>query len=114
MAVNHVTRLSRLDDQIADLRSRLDVKLNERKDVLDAMIADGETIRAEAITNDRFVLSQAATLLQTGRQFTDAQVRDIRRRQANGESQHSIGKRYGVSQPTIHRIIYRLSYGDVA
>ena len=108
-----VAKLTRLDDQIDALRDRLNAKLDERKAVLDAMVSNGETIRAEASANGKMALSQANTFLETGRMFTNAQIREIRKAHAKGESQHSIGQRYGVSQPTIHRIIYRLSYRDV-
>jgi uncharacterized protein YerC len=112
MATTNLAKLNRLDDAIAILRDKLNGKLDERRALLDQMILDGETIRAEA--NDKLTLDQATNLMTTGRVFTPAQVREIRKAHKNGESQHSIGQRYGVSQPTIHRIVYGLSYRDVA
>lgn len=37
--------------------------------------------------------------------LTWAAARDIRKRQAAGESQHGLAREYGVSQPTIHFIV---------
>ena len=46
--------------------------------------------------------------------FTTEQVVDMRQRYANGETQKSIGIRYGTSQAHVSQIVRRKTYRDVA
>lgn len=46
--------------------------------------------------------------------FTDADVREIRRRYAEGELQVAISRRFGVSQPTISALILRKTWAHVS
>lgn len=42
--------------------------------------------------------------------LSDDQVREIRRRRAAGESQHSLAREFGVTQPTVSAIIRRKTF----
>ena len=108
-----ITKLARLDADIASLRDRLNVKLSERRSLLDSLIADGEAVRSE-VTETVQTIVRAVTLADTGRRLTVDQVREIRRLWSNGVSQTAIAKRFGLSQPTIYKIVRRQSYQDVA
>jgi DNA invertase Pin-like site-specific DNA recombinase len=106
-------KLGRLDSDIAVLRSKLEAKLDDRRALLALATAQGEAIRAE-VRDEVQSLTQASNLVHTGRIFTDDQVREIRRLNAEGVSQCELARRYGLSQPSIHRIVKRLAYADVA
>ena len=108
-----LTKVAKLDAEISALRERLDAKLNDRQALLSLAIAQGEQTRGE-IRSDVQSLSQATHFVQHGRIFTDEQVREIRTLNASGVSQCELARRYGLSQPTIYRIVHRLSYKDVA
>ena len=47
------------------------------------------------------------------RALTPDQVREVRRRNAEGESQLRLAREFGVSQPAIRRMITRETYRDV-
>jgi len=49
----------------------------------------------------------------THHKFTDEQVREIRSRNTQGESQCSLGRAFHVVQPVIHAIVHRKSYKHV-
>ncbi|VEG57136.1 Uncharacterised protein [Mycolicibacterium aurum] len=48
-----------------------------------------------------------------GSKLDERQVREIRRRHANGETQKDIARRFGVSGPTISAIVQRRTWADV-
>ena len=49
----------------------------------------------------------------TRRKFTEQQVRDIRRRKAEGETYRALAKEFSVQNGTIVRIVQRTSYKDI-
>ena len=48
------------------------------------------------------------------RSLSPAQVKEIRRRWGNGESQRQLAAEFGISQPAIWQIVTRVSYKDIA
>jgi hypothetical protein len=106
-------RVARIDADIASLRARLDAKLTERRVLLATLIADGEAQRADVADEIR-ALTHANNVVATGRVLTDDQVREIRRLHAEGHSQSALGRRFGLAQPSIYKIVRRRSYADVA
>lgn len=108
-----LARLARLDDEIATLHGRITEKLATRRQLLAAMVADGDRQQAD-LTDQVRTLAQASNLANTGRVLTAEQVREIRQAHKNGESQGAIARRYGLAQPSVHKIVHRLSYRDVA
>jgi hypothetical protein len=58
-------------------------------------------------------VAHADAFAQTGRVLTDDQVRQIRALHAGGMSQSALGRRFGISQPSIFKIVRRISYTDV-
>lgn len=112
MSERQIARLQRLDADIVTLQAKLTAKLNDRKALLEALIQDGEDRKTDL--TQAISLAQATSFIATGRILTDAQVRDIRKSYKNGESQGSLARRYGVAQPSIHKIVHRQSYRDVS
>lgn len=106
-------KVARLDADIASLRDRLDSKLDERQKLLSTLLAQGNAIRGTVAAQVATVV-HANTLATTGRNLTEDQVREIRRLHAQGVSQTALGKRFGLSQPSIYKIVRRQSYQDVA
>ena len=47
------------------------------------------------------------------RALTDDQVREVRRRNAAGESQNALAKEFGISQPSMRAVCLRETYRDV-
>ena len=47
------------------------------------------------------------------RALTDDQVREVRRRNAAGETQYALSKEFGISQPSLRACIRRETYRDV-
>lgn len=47
------------------------------------------------------------------RRLTAAQVKEIRRRHAAGESQSALAREFGIKQPSIYAIVRRQSCKDV-
>ena len=47
------------------------------------------------------------------RRLTAAQVKEIRRRNGEGESQSKLAREFGVKQPSIYAIVQRQTYKDV-
>lgn len=45
--------------------------------------------------------------------LTETIVADIRARYANGESQSSIGRSYGIQQSTVHKVVHRIRWAHV-
>lgn len=45
--------------------------------------------------------------------LTESSVREIRRRHAAGESQRSLGKQFGVSQPTVGQVVQLATWRHV-
>ena len=109
---NTTAKLARVDAEIASLRDRLDNKLTERRELLSTLITNGEALRAE-VNNEVYTLAQATTLAETGRCLTADQVREIRKLNKAGVSQSALGRRFGLSQPSIYKIVKRQSYQDV-
>jgi hypothetical protein len=107
-----LARISKIDAEVAALTERIDNRLTERRQLLAALIQDGETLRGEVAEQVRAV-AHADAFAQTGRVLTDDQVREIRRLHAAGISQSALGRRFGISQPSIFKIVRRLSYTDV-
>jgi DNA-binding NarL/FixJ family response regulator len=108
-----LTKLAKLEDDIVALKGRIDAKLNERQLLLASLAAQGTALQNN-VAAQVAVLTQANTLATTGRNLTDDQVRDIRRLFAGGMSQSAIARKYGLSQPSIFKIVRRQSYQDVA
>ena len=108
-----IAKVARLDADIASLRVRLDAKLDERQKLLSTLLAQGQAIKT-AVAQQVHTVVHANTLATTGRNLTEDQVREIRRLHASGVSQTALGKRYGLSQPSIYKIVRRQSYQDVA
>jgi len=46
-------------------------------------------------------------------ELTEEQVRDIRAARAAGATQRAVGKRFLVSQPTIHNIVHRKTWKHI-
>ena len=86
--------------------------LTERRVILAGLITDGEQLRSDVAEQVRTV-AHANSLAVTGRTLTDDQVREIRRLHAQGVSQTALGKRFGISQPSVFKIVRRVSYQDV-
>jgi uncharacterized protein YjhX (UPF0386 family) len=76
------------------------------------LIQEGEHIRTDVAEQVRSV-AHAEAFAQTGRVLTDDQVREIRKLHASGVSQSALGRRFGISQPSIFKIVRRISYTDV-
>jgi len=108
-----LARVAKIDAEVAALQERLDSRLTERRMLLAGLIADGEQVRSDVAQQVRTV-AHANALAVTGRTLTDDQVREIRRLHAAGVSQTALGKRFGISQPSIYKIVRRQSYQDVA
>ena len=108
-----LARVAKIDAEIAALTERLDNRLTERRLLLAGLIADGEQVRSDVAVQVRTV-AVATNLATTGRTLTDDQVREIRRLHAQGVSQTALGKRFGISQPSVFKIVRRQSYQDVA
>jgi Mor family transcriptional regulator len=107
-----VEQLRRLDDEIAALHTKLLAKVNARKRVLTGMIDDGNKLAAQAL--ETVSVARAANYISNGRSFSDDQIRAIRSAHQGGESQCSIARRYGVSQPSIYKIVTHAAYRDVS
>jgi hypothetical protein len=107
-----LARIGRIDAEVATLTERIDNRLTERRALLAALIQDGESLRGEVAEQVRTV-AHADAFAQTGRVLTDDQVREIRRLHATGVSQSALGRRFGISQPSIFKIVRRISYTDV-
>jgi hypothetical protein len=108
-----LARVARIDAEVATLTERLDSRLTERRIILAGLIADGEQVRTDVAAQVRTV-AHATALATTGRTLTDDQVREIRRLHAAGVSQTALGKRFGISQPSVFKIVRRVSYQDVS
>jgi sigma54-dependent transcription regulator len=107
-----LAKVAKLDAEIGTLHDRLESKLIERRTLLAALIQDGEHLRGEVAEHVRSV-THAASIAATGRLLTDDQVREIRRLWAQGRSQSALGRQFGLSQPSIYKIVRGLSYQDV-
>ena len=107
-----LARIARIDAEVAALQERLDARLTERRMLLVNLIQDGESVRSDVAEQVRTV-AQANAVAETGRPLTDDQVREIRRLHAQGISQTALGRRFGISQPSIFKIVRRISYVDV-
>jgi len=107
-----LARIGRIDAEIATLQERLDARLTERRMLLLDLVQEGEHIRSDVAEQVRSV-AHAEAFAQTGRVLTDDQVREIRRLHASGVSQSALGRRFGISQPSIFKIVRRISYTDV-
>jgi len=107
-----LARVARIDAEIATLQQRLDDRLSERRVLLLNLIEDGEAVRTDVAEQVRTV-THASALAATGRTLTDDQVREIRRLNAAGVSQTALAKRFGISQPSVFKIVRRRSYVDV-
>lgn len=117
MAVNLVNKLDRLNREVDALSTKLFAKLDERQALVDQITAESEQLRAAV--NLSLAASHSHTPVsripdEQGRRFTDEQIREIRGAYKRGESQSSIARRYGVSQPTIFHIVKRSTYREVA
>lgn len=108
-----LARVARLDAEIVTLHARLNAKLTERRMLLAGLVSDGEALRTDVAEQVRTV-THGHAMAATGRMLTDDQVREIRRLHAAGVSQTALGRRFGLSQPSIYKIVRRLSYQDVA
>jgi hypothetical protein len=111
-AERSLARIGRIDAEIASLQERLDARLTERRMLLLDLIQEGEHIRTDVAEQVRSV-AHAEAFAQTGRVLTDDQVREIRKLHASGVSQSALGRRFGISQPSIFKIVRRISYTDV-
>jgi hypothetical protein len=107
-----LARIGKIDAEVAALTERIDTRLTERRALLAALIQDGESLRGEVAEQVRAV-AHADAFAQTGRLLTDDQVREIRRLHGQGVSQSALGRRFGLSQPSIFKIVRHLSYTDV-
>jgi len=107
-----LARVAKIDAEVAALTERIDNRLSERRTLLAGLIADGESLRGEVAEQVRTV-AHADAFAQTGRVLTDDQVRQIRSLHAGGMSQSALGRRFGISQPSIFKIVRRISYTDV-
>ncbi len=105
-------RIARIDAEVATLQERLDNRLTERRMLLAGLIADGEQVRSDVAEQVRTV-QHAHALAVSGRTLTDDQVREVRRLHAAGVSQTALGRRFGISQPSIFKIVRHISYTDV-
>jgi len=106
-------KVARLDADIASLRARLDAKIDERAVLLGSLVAQCQTVK-NAVAAQVQAVTHANALVTTGRILTADQVREIRRLHASGVSQTALGKRFGISQPSVFKIVRRQSYQDVA
>src|SRR5262245_51958855 len=113
MSTRTLTRIARLDEEIAGLHEKITTKLALRRQLLEELVHAGEERRID-ITDQVMAMSQAANLVTTGRVLTAAQVREIRQAYKDGESQGSLARRFGLAQPSVHKIVHRQSYKDVA
>jgi hypothetical protein len=108
-----LARVARIDAEITALQEKLDDRLTERRTLLLTLIEDGEAVRSDVAEQVRTV-THANAMAATGRTLTDDQVREIRRLNAAGVSQTALAKRFGISQPSVFKIVRRRSYVDVA
>jgi len=108
-----LAKLAKLEGDIVALKGRLDAKLSERQALLATLTAQGQALQSN-VAAQVATITQANTLATTGRNLTDDQVREIRRLFAGGMSQSALGRRFGISQPSIFKIVRRQSYQDVA
>jgi predicted DNA binding protein len=107
-----IARLSRLDNEVETLKARLTAKLDQRDAVVTELIRWGTEQRDQA--NAVASVTQGLNWATTGRTLTEDQVRAIREAYKRGQSQTSLAKQYGLSQPSVHKIVHRQSYADVA
>ena len=108
-----LARLARIDSDIESLRARLEVKLGEREAILAELIAEGEAIRM-AISPEPVAPAAENLRIASLPRLTEDQVREIRALYKTGLSQGAIARRFGLSQPSVHAIVRRRSYKDVA
>lgn len=109
---SNVEKVQRLDAEIAALNVKLMALVDRRKALLDVMIEEGNRIAAEAQAT--MSVARAANYVSSGRSFSDEQIKSIRAAWSDGESQCALARRYGVSQPTIFKIVKRQAYQHVA
>jgi DNA-binding transcriptional regulator YiaG len=113
-----LAKVAKLDTDIEALRARLAAKLDEREAILAELVADGEAIRQAlgiGISAEPATPAPQERLAPVGKLLTDEQVREIRRLYGHqGMSQSALARRFGLSQPSIHRIIKGLTYKEVA
>lgn len=111
-AANPLAKLARIDADIASLRDRLNARIDERQALLANLVAEGQNLKANVAAQVQ-AATRASVLASTGRLLTDEQVREIRRLHAAGMSQAAIGRKVGLSQPSIYKIVRHQSYQDV-
>jgi DNA invertase Pin-like site-specific DNA recombinase len=112
-------RIAKIDRQIQILEASLAEKKAERKEVVKLLLAEAEESLKEL--RREYVRPYAGkkrgvpkgTPNKKHRKFSDAQVREMRKKFANGTSQEELSKEYGSPQPVISRIVNRLNYSDV-
>jgi predicted DNA binding protein len=107
-----VARLARLDNEVETIKAKLTAKLDQRDAVVQELIRWGTEQRDTA--NAVASVTQGLNWAATGRTLTEDQVRAIRAAYKAGQSQTSLAKQYGLSQPSVHKIVHRQSYADVA
>ena len=107
-----IARLARLDGEVEALKAKLTTKLDMRDAVVSELIRWGTEQRDTA--NAVASVTQGLNWATTGRTLNEDQVRAIRAAYKAGQSQTSLAKQYGLSQPSVHKIVHRQSYADVA
>ena len=109
-----LAKVARLDARHqASLRDRLDARLNERRLILAGLIA--QTVRSSYLRIRGS--TQPHSGIQPRHHWPSADRRAgarIRRLHTTGVSQCELARRFGVSQPSIFKIVRRQSYRDVA
>ena len=113
MSRDPLAKVARLDADIAALQTRLNAKLDERRALLTSLVDQGNALQAQVAAQVQ-AMARASTMATFGRALTDDQVREIRRLHKANVSQSELGRRYGLSQPSIYKIVRRETYQDVA
>lgn len=118
-----INRVARLEKDIAALNERIKAKQAEKQALLNEAQAVLDSLRPQPVPQPRGNGAHSYSGRRRGpakgtpntlhRSLTPAQVREIRKLAAQGTPQTFIGKKFGLSQPTVSTIVRRLTYADV-
>ena len=113
-----LSKVTKLDEEIDALKERITVKQRERQSIIDAAQAALSALTPTRVgvgsgnhTSRRGVPKGTPNLIH--RKFNPAQIKEIRKRWAKGETQGSLSREFGVPQPTISNIVHRKTYQDI-
>lgn len=99
--IDVIIRVQNLDADIAELETILAEKRAERAAISETMLHDALD-----------ALESLRPKVKRGR-FTDDEIREFRRRAANGETPAALAREVRISGEAMRKIIHRVNYPDV-